>query len=428
MKLTNVVFKPKFAPTFAPRLWFGPKAVAHMPFKRSKEEERMARTSRIRRGASMLGGLGAGAGLMFLLDPDRGRRRRAMARDEFTRTLHQTGTALDKGMRDLNNRVSGRVSELLSTFQKREITDDVLRERVRSALGRTVAHPHAVEVEVKDGHVTLSGHILSSDLGRLINRVRHMRGVRGVTDTLSVHAEPGSVPDLQGRPQPIRESTLQPRWTPAMRLGVAAGGSFLAVYGAARRGLLGLGFGAAGLTMVTRALKQPVHVGAWPAEIIQHGVHLQKTINIDAPLDRVFQMLSNPETFPRFMSHVDSVSKVADNVYRWTLTGPGGATAHWDAEITRYIDKELLEWKTRPGSMVQHCGVVRLDPTPYGGTRVQLRLSYRPPLGAVGEMLGEVFNLYPKHVLDQDLARFKSLLEQGKTTAHHERVRLEDVG
>jgi uncharacterized membrane protein/uncharacterized protein YwbE len=376
----------------------------------------------------MLGGIGAGAGLMYLLDPDRGRRRRARARDEMTRTLHQAGLALDKGMRDLNNRVSGTVTEVLSSFQQGEFTDDVLQARIRSALGRTVSHPHAVEVAVKDGHVTLSGHILSKDFSRLISAVRRMKGVKGVTDTLSVHAEPGNVPDLQGRPQPVREGAIQPRLTPALRLGMAAGGSFLAVYGAARRGLLGLGFGAAGLTLVARALKQPVHVGAWPEEIIQHGVHLQKTINIDAPLDRVFNMLANPESFPRFMSHVQSVSKVADNIYRWTLAGPAGATAHWDAEITRYVDKELLEWRTRPGSMVQHCGVVRFDPTPFGGTRVQLRFSYRPPLGTVGEVFGELFNVYPKHALDQDLARVKSLLEQGKTTAHHEHVRLEDVG
>jgi uncharacterized membrane protein len=391
------------------------------------KEENMRRTSRIRRGAGILGGIGAGAGLMFLLDPDRGRRRRAMVRDEMTKTLHQAGLGLDKGMRDLNNRVSGRISEAMSSLMPGEVTDEVLQARVRSALGRTVSFPHAIEVTIKEGHVTLDGHVLARDVPRLIPTVRRIKGVKSVTDSLLVHSEPGSIPDLQGKPHLIHQG-MEPKWTPAMRLGAAAGGSFLAVYGAARRGLFGLGCSLAGVTMVARALKRPMHYGAWPEEVIPHGVHLQKTINIDAPLERVFNMLSNPEIFSRIMSHVDSVKKVEENVYRWNLTGPAGATAHWDAEITRLIDKELLEWKTRPGSMVQHAGVVRFDPTPYGGTRIHLRLSYRPPLGAVGEALGELFSLYPKHALDEDMARFKSLLEEGKTHAHHERVRLEDVG
>jgi uncharacterized membrane protein len=255
-----------------------------------------------------------------------------------------------------------------------------------------------------------------------------MRGVKGVQDELSVHAEPGDVPDLQGRPHAVREHAIQPRWTPAMRLGAAVGGSFLAIYGLSRRGLARWGYGAIGTGMVLRALKTPVRCGAWPESVIEHGIHLQKTINVDAPLDRVFRMLSSPEIFPKFMSHIQSVRRISENVYRWSFEGPAGTVAHWDAEIIRLVDKELLEWKTRPGSAVQHAGVVRFDPTPYGGTRVQLRVSYRPPLGAVGEMMGEVLNMYTKHVLDGDLARFKSLLEQGKTTAHHERIQLSDVG
>jgi uncharacterized membrane protein len=346
----------------------------------------------------------------------------------MAKTLHQAGIALDKGMRDLNNRVSGGISEALSGMLPAQVSDDVLQARIRSVLGRTVSFPHAVEVTVKDGSVTLNGHVLSKDINRLITTVRRMRGVKAMTDNLTVHMEPGGVPDLQGKPHLIREGAREPRWTPAMRLGAAAGGSFLTVYGAARRGLFGLSCGVAGLVLAARALRRPVYVGAWPEEVIPHGVHIQKTVNVDAPLERVFNMLANPETFPRIMSHVHSVRKISDNVYRWTLMGPAGSTAHWDAEITRYIDKELLEWKTRPGSMVQHAGVVRFDPTPYGGTRIHMRLSYRPPLGTVGEMFGEVFNLYPRHVLDEDLARFKSLLERGKTTAHHERIRLEDVG
>lgn len=387
----------------------------------------------IKRGVYLLGGMGVGAGLMYWLDPDRGRRRRAMARDELVRVVHDAGDALDQGLRDWNHRVSGSFIEFASRFVPGSVSDEVLQQHIRSALGRCVAYPQAVEVSVNAGHVTLRGPILERDVARLLSTVRRMKCVKSVTEALERHAEPGKVPDLQGKPRTITEhSLLEPRWTPAARLGVAAAGSFLAVYGTARRGLTGTAYGLIGLGMIARALKPAVR-GQGVGELAM-GVNLQKTINIDAPLERVFKMLANPENFPRFMSHVQAVKKLHNDdetgeakVYRWTVIGPAGSIAHWDAELMKVVDNELLEWKTRPGSEIEHAGVARVDPTPYGGTRLHVRLSYRPPFGAVGLTLGQLFSLYPKHMLDEDLLRLKSLLEQGKTTAHHEKVRLSEV-
>ncbi len=43
-------------------------------------------------------------------------------------------------------------------------------------------------------------------------------------------------------------------------------------------------------------------------------------------------------------------------------------------------------------------------------------------------MVASLFGADPKHAMDQDLVRFQSLLEQGKTTAHGEEVRRTDLG
>jgi hypothetical protein len=73
-----------------------------------------------------LGGLALGAGLMYILDPDRGRSRRTYARDKVTSAVNKTGSIIDKKSRDLKNRAHGIVSETGSFFRSdkaREIAD-----------------------------------------------------------------------------------------------------------------------------------------------------------------------------------------------------------------------------------------------------------------------------------------------------------------
>src|ERR671928_1172414 len=66
----------------------------------------------------LLTGLLVGAGLEFLLDPDRGARRRALVRDQAVRASHKLGDELDATTRDLRNRAKGSAAELRSRFRK----------------------------------------------------------------------------------------------------------------------------------------------------------------------------------------------------------------------------------------------------------------------------------------------------------------------
>ena len=56
-------------------------------------------------------GLGLGAGLMYLLDPQGGRGRRAVARDKAVSKLKQGGNAALSTSKDLGNRTKGMVLE-----------------------------------------------------------------------------------------------------------------------------------------------------------------------------------------------------------------------------------------------------------------------------------------------------------------------------
>jgi uncharacterized membrane protein len=63
---------------------------------------------------------------------------------------------------------------------------------------------------------------------------------------------------------------------------------------------------------------------------------------------------------------------------------------------------------------VAHAGRVRFAPAGDGRTRVQIRMSYNPPGGWLGHGVASMFGVDPKHSLDSDLVRMKTLIETGR--------------
>ena len=182
------------------------------------------------RGA-LLTGLGIGVGLMYLLDPERGRRRRALVRDQLVRAGHAGGDAMGAAGRDVAHRLSGTTARLRGSLRRDRVDDDVLVERVRAQLGRLVSHPRAIDVLAADGVVTLRGPILEEEVAALLRGAGRVRGVRDVVSELEPHQEPGNVPALQGGVTP---TALQPAWrrpwSPTTRL-LTGTGALLAAAG-----------------------------------------------------------------------------------------------------------------------------------------------------------------------------------------------------
>ena len=94
----------------------------------------------------LFGAAATGLGLMYFLDPDQGRRRRALMRDQMVHAAHKTGDAVDATSRDIANRAKGAVAELRGRFRDTHVSDDVLRERVRARIGAVIGHASAMDV------------------------------------------------------------------------------------------------------------------------------------------------------------------------------------------------------------------------------------------------------------------------------------------
>ncbi len=137
---------------------------------------------------TLLGGVGLGAGLMYLLDPDGGRRRRALARDKAVHGLKVSGKALRKTSVDVGNRTRGLVAGAASRLRKGSADDHKLEGRVRSKLGRHLSNPSSLQVQCQDGRVILSGPVLAAELDKLLAKVQKIKGVHEVESRLEIQS------------------------------------------------------------------------------------------------------------------------------------------------------------------------------------------------------------------------------------------------
>ena len=386
-------------------------------------------------GLGFFGGLtigtGLGAGLMYTFDPDTGRRRRSIAADKARSLMRRERTLIEKGARDLEHRMHGAVERLSSAPHGGEATDHVIEQRVRAALGRAVSHPSAIEVSAHEGRVILTGMVLEREMRELMRRVSRVAGVRAIENRLESHERGENIPALQGSGRVPRRRLERDVWPPAWRLAAGAGGVGLAITGLFRGGIRGGLMAAGGAALLARAAtNRPLGrlVGRTGAGRM---IDFRKSLVIHAPVEEVFRFWTHVENFPRFMEHITEVTvsgEMGDSSRsHWKVRGPGGIPMNWDAEVTRRQENEVFAWKTLPGSSVEHAGSVHFESMGPDTTRVHVQMTYNPPAGAVGHAVATLLGSDPKSRMDEDLVRMKSLLEEGRTRAHGERVTREQV-
>src|SRR5689334_24888999 len=359
-------------------------------------------------------GAAFGGAAMYLFDPEQGRRRRARLRDQAAKAQSDVRDLVDSGTRDLSNRataITGRMRSKL--FRKAAANDRVLAERVRSKMGRYVAHPSAVEVEARDGTVTLSGYVLAHEHSDFVYAVGDVPGVKSVVDRLSVfeRAEGISEPQGGGQRRGQRMELMQDNWAPGPRLIAGAAGATLVLL-ALRGGLRGWLYAGAGALLLARtAVNKPLRTLAGRSG--SGVVDIEKTIYINASPQQVFDYLANYENFPQFMRNVYSVTTKPDGRSHWVVAGPAGTRIEFESYLLDLVPNELISWASVEGSTVDQAGTIRLQPADQG-TRVHLMMSYAPPAGVLGHAVARLFGADPKSELDEDLMRLKNTLETGK--------------
>lgn len=214
----------------------------------------------------------------------------------------------------------------------------------------------------------------------------------------------------------------------AERIPSAVAGAALVAYGLTRRNLPGVLMALAGGEMIFRGAtgRCPVYgalgintaeKGASPNSVVQHNQNIQvkKTITINKPVEEVYSFWRNFQNLPQFMRHLESVEILDSSRSHWVAKGPAGRKVQWDAEIINEKPNELIAWKSLPGADVPNAGSVLFTRAPGNrGTIVTVEIDYAPPAGPLGAMIAKMFGEEPYIQVDEDLHRFKQLMETGE--------------
>jgi uncharacterized membrane protein len=140
---------------------------------------------------------------------------------------------------------------------------------------------------------------------------------------------------------------------------------------------------------------------------------VQESIEVQAPLQDVYNYWSNFENFPSFMQNIEEVRMTGSDTSHWKVKGPLGVAVEFDAKTTEMDPSRGIGWNTVDGQ-VMTSGEVRFEEAGTDRTRVKVTMNYADaPGGKVGEAVAAILS-DPEKSTREDLQNFAGVVERGE--------------
>jgi len=130
------------------------------------------------------------------------------------------------------------------------------------------------------------------------------------------------------------------------------------------------------------------------------------SVDVHVPVRTAYNQWTQFESFPQFVSGVESIQQLDDRHTHW-VTKVAGVRREFDAEITEQHPDERIAWASTGGD-TSHAGVVTFHRLGNEETRVTIQLEW-DPRGAV-ENVGSALGVDDLEV-KADAQRFKKFVE-----------------
>ncbi|GEN78348.1 SRPBCC family protein [Actinotalea fermentans] len=136
---------------------------------------------------------------------------------------------------------------------------------------------------------------------------------------------------------------------------------------------------------------------------------VEQSIDVNVPVATAYNQWTQFETFPEFMSGVEEVHQLTDEMTHWRTT-VGGVEREFDAAITEQIPEERVAWRSVDGKT--HGGVVTFHRLSPDTTRVMVQIDWETE--SLTEKAGALVGADDMQV-KRDLGRFKEFIESRGT-------------
>ncbi len=135
---------------------------------------------------------------------------------------------------------------------------------------------------------------------------------------------------------------------------------------------------------------------------LEHSVEVE----VDAPIDHVWNLWSDLEQMPRWMKWIDSVKISEDDpeLSRWKLD-TGGLEFSWQSRLQKVIPQQIIQWESIDG--LPNRGAIRFYDRK-GSSIVRLTVAYAIP-GILGKIMDNLFlGRVVESTIRADLERFRT--------------------
>ena len=144
-----------------------------------------------------------------------------------------------------------------------------------------------------------------------------------------------------------------------------------------------------------------------------YAFEARESITINRPVSEVFALLSDYANYPSFMDNVRDMEILPGLRHRWKMVGPAGVRIPVRDAITELVPNEFVAWESEPESTLPYAGAAMFRALG-SGTSVEARMSYGPPLGAMGNLGASILRQDPASQLKNILKRARDYLEAGR--------------
>ncbi len=207
---------------------------------------------------------------------------------------------------------------------------------------------------------------------------------------------------------------------PAERAASVAAGISLLFHSAMRKGSMWSLLG--GAYLVYRGIDGHCPISAMAESIFKKSmnINIRTSLQINRPVEDVYAFWRKLDNLPLFMEHIESVDVKSGTASEWKAKLPG-VPGHitWNAVIVNEKTNEVLGWSSVKNSTIYNAGKVVFQPMDSERCEIDVTITYRAPMGSVGENLARIFTPSFEKVVRDDIQNFKLYMENGFTEKVH---------